>query len=118
ITDERGAPQRIPASFPAAFAAPPGAFEPVRVAATPAPAGAGELRLAAPPPPPPAGAVELRFAVLPHELDPMDHVNNAVYLDHLEDAVAAAGGAEDVRMLPRTVRLEDRGPPAPGALRG
>ena len=34
ITDVRGAPQRIPEAFPAAFAAPPGGFEPVRVAAT------------------------------------------------------------------------------------
>ena len=33
ITDERGAPTRVPDEFPAAFAAPPGPFEPVRVAA-------------------------------------------------------------------------------------
>jgi acyl-ACP thioesterase len=90
ITDARGAPQRIPESFPAAFAAPPGTFEPVRVPAT-SPASA---------------ALETHLRVLPHELDPMDHVNNAVYLDHLEDAVATAGGADELRALPRTVRLE------------
>ena len=100
ITDARGAPQRIPESFPAAFAAPPGSFEPVRVPATP----------------PVPEAIETHFAVLPHELDPMDHVNNAVYLDHLEDAVAAAGGADDLRTLPRTVRLEYLVPAAPGDL--
>ena len=44
----------------------------------------------------------------------MDHVNNAVYLDHLEDAVAAAGGADDVRALPRIVRLEYLVPAGPG----
>jgi acyl-CoA thioesterase FadM len=98
ITDVRGAPQRIPDAFPAAFAAPPGGFEPVRVAATT----------------PGADAVETAFAVLPHQLDPMGHVNNAVYLDHLEDAVAAAGGADDVRALPRIVRLEYLVPAGPG----
>ena len=37
------------------------------------------------------------FAVRPHELDPMDHVNNAVYLDWLEEAVLAAGGGRGAR---------------------
>jgi acyl-ACP thioesterase len=98
ITDARGAPQRIPDSFPAAFAAPPGTFQPVRVPASS----------------PASDALETRLTVQPHELDPMDHVNNAVYLDHLEDAVAAAGGAEDLRALPRTVRLEYLVPAGPG----
>ena len=44
----------------------------------------------------------------------MDHVNNAVYLDHLEDAVAAGGGAEELRIVPRTVRLEYLVPAGPG----
>jgi acyl-CoA thioesterase FadM len=98
MTDARGAPVRVPASFPAAFAAPPGPFEPVRVPAVD----------------PPADAVETRFAVRPHELDPMDHVTNAVYLDHLEDAVAAAGGLDDLRAVPRTLRLEYLVPAGPG----
>ena len=81
-----GAPRNgSPEAFPAAFAAPPGGFEPVRVAATP---------------PGSRGRRDPHFAVLPHQLDPMDHVNNAVYLDHLEDAVAGAGGADDVGALP------------------
>ena len=42
----------------------------------------------------------------PQELDPMDHVNNAVYADWLEERVIAAGGEADVRAIPRTMRLE------------
>jgi acyl-ACP thioesterase len=90
MIDGRGAPVRVPATFPAAFAAPPGVFEPVRVVL----------------PPTPASATVTRLAVRPHELDPMDHVNNAVYLDHLEDALVDAGGGEDVIRVPRSLRLE------------
>ena len=36
----------------------------------------------------------------------MDHVNNAVYADWLEEAVLAAGGVEAVRAIPRLARLE------------
>lgn len=36
----------------------------------------------------------------------MDHVNNAVYADWLDEQVLAAGGLTDVRTLPRLVRLE------------
>ena len=54
-----------------------------------------------------------RFAVRPHELDPMDHVNNAVYLDWLEESgrstprrpTAPSRGAIAIA-LPRRYRLE------------
>ena len=36
----------------------------------------------------------------------MDHVNNAVYADWLDESVLAAGGADAVRAVPRLVRLE------------
>jgi len=36
----------------------------------------------------------------------MDHVNNAVYADWLDEQVIAAGGLADVRVIPRLVRLE------------
>jgi acyl-ACP thioesterase len=91
ITDARGAPVRIPESFPAAFAAPLDAFDPVRVAL----------------PSTPSDATVTRSVVRPHELDPMDHVNNGVYLDHLEDAIGAvAGGADALARIPRRVLLE------------
>ena len=36
----------------------------------------------------------------------MDHVNNAVYADWLDEEVIRAGGTDAVRAIPRTVRLE------------
>ena len=36
----------------------------------------------------------------------MDHVNNAVYADWLDEQVIAAGGLADVRAIPRRARLE------------
>jgi acyl-ACP thioesterase len=44
--------------------------------------------------------------VRPQELDPMVHVNNAVYADWLDEAVLAAGGETAVRAIPRLARLE------------
>jgi acyl-CoA thioester hydrolase len=60
-------------------------------------------------PPTPSAAVTRRFGVRPHELDPMDHANNAVYLDWFEESVlGAAGGAamDQVRAVPRRYRIE------------
>ena len=36
----------------------------------------------------------------------MDHVNNAVYADWVDEAVLREGGEADVRAIPRTMRLE------------
>jgi acyl-ACP thioesterase len=36
----------------------------------------------------------------------MDHVNNAVYLDWLEESVIAATGAASIAAIPRRYRLE------------
>ena len=44
--------------------------------------------------------------VRPSDLDPLDHVNNAVYLDWLEEALETAGWLEQASALPRTCRLE------------
>jgi acyl-CoA thioesterase FadM len=61
-------------------------------------------------PPTPDGASRQRFMVRPHELDPMDHVNNAVYLDWLEEAILASGrdgsGPAAIAARPRHYRLE------------
>ena len=58
--------------------------------------------------PAPEGAAQRTIEVRPQELDPLDHVNNAVYADWFDEAVAAADpdGSEVVRSLPRRVRLE------------
>ena len=90
LLDARGAPTRIPIDFQPVFGAPDAPFPLARV----------------PLEPPPPDAVAARFAVRPQELDPMDHVNNAVYAYWLDEQVIAAGGLDDVRAIPRLVRLE------------
>jgi acyl-ACP thioesterase len=95
LIDARGALTRIPAIFPETF-------------------GGAELmgsvgRIPLPPTPP--DAVHRRFAVRPHELDPMDHANNAVYLDWLEESIlAASADPAEARAatgdLPRRYRME------------
>lgn len=93
LLDARGAPTRIPPEFDAAFGAPPATFALARV-------GLGD---------PPDEATTATFTVRPQELDPMDHANNAVYADWLEEQVIEAGGDAGVattRALPRLARLE------------
>lgn len=94
LIDVRGALTRIPAIFPEVF-------------------GGAELmgsvgRIPLPPTPP--DAVHRHFAVRPHELDPMDHANNAVYLDWLEESLLASTDQGDARAamsaVPRTYRME------------
>ena len=90
LLDARGAPTRILAEFQPVFGAPDAQFPLARVPLAEPPQ---EARIA-------------RFAVRPQELDPMDHVNNAVYADWLDEQVIAAGGVADVRAIPRLARLE------------
>jgi acyl-ACP thioesterase len=45
------------------------------------------------PGPTPDNAALRRFTVRPQELDPLDHVNNAVYVDWLEEGIRDAGGS-------------------------
>jgi acyl-ACP thioesterase len=94
LIDARGALTRIPSIFPETF-------------------GGAELMGSVgriPLPPTPAAAVHRRFAVRPHELDPMDHANNAVYLDWLEEGIVAAADPAEVQGLlsdvPRRYRME------------
>lgn len=100
MTDGR-TPVRIPAEFERAPIDGPGPFTPIRV----------DL------PPSPPEATVLRFSPRLRELDPMNHVNNGVYLDWLDEAVAAADEAGEAATtgLPRTYRLEYLRPAEPGA---
>jgi len=51
-------------------------------------------------------AVERRFHVRRRDLDPLDHVNNSVYLDYFEEALEAAGQGELMRSTPRRYVLD------------
>ena len=99
LLDARGAPTRIPKEFDAVFGAPAANFGLARV-------GLGN---------PPAGAAQTTFAVRPQELDPMDHVNNGVYADWVDEAVLLAGGTAAVRAIPRLARLDYARAAEPGA---
>jgi acyl-ACP thioesterase len=90
LLDARGAPTRIPPIFEEIFQGPAATFGLARVPL-------GE---------PSEDAVRRRFTVRPQELDPLDHANNAVYADWLEEAVIAAGDRDATRVIPRVVRLE------------
>jgi acyl-CoA thioesterase FadM len=98
MTDGR-APIRIPVDFteiPGVDLAP---FTPTRVDLPPAPHDVVSRSL------------EPRL----RELDPMGHVNNAVYLDWMDEAITIAGGADDVRAAARRYRLEYLRSAGPGA---
>ncbi len=94
LLDRRGAPTRIPAEFEPVFGATAGTFGLARVAL-------GE---------PSSSARRVLITVRPQELDPMAHVNNAVYADWLEEAVIEAGDSPATRAIPRRMRLEYAAP--------
>lgn len=90
LLDARGAPTRIPAEFEPVFGTATSTLGLARVAL-------GD---------PTTEVRQTRIMVRPQELDPMAHVNNAVYADWLEEAVIAAGDLVATRAIPRLVRLE------------
>jgi acyl-ACP thioesterase len=98
LLDGRGAPTRIPPVFGEAFGAPEATFQLGRVTLEPTP----------------PSAVTRAFTVRPQELDPLDHVNNAIYADWLDEAVIAAGDVAATRAVPRTARLEYAAAAGPG----
>jgi acyl-ACP thioesterase len=99
LLDGRGAPTRIPTEFDVVFGAPSLSLNLARVLLDP----------------PPADARRVSFTVRPQELDPMDHVNNAVYADWLDEAVIAGGDGPATRAVPRVARLEYAAPADAGS---
>lgn len=95
LLDARNRVVRIPADFGVAFTNPEVRSEILRVEA---------------PPGDPIAVIELR--VRPSDLDPLDHVNNAVYVDWLEETLETAGWTSAAEALPRTYRLEYLAPAA------
>lgn len=101
MIDGRGRLTRVPSDIPARFPAPILDEPLLRVTL-------GE---------PPSDATRLSLLVRPHELDPMNHPNNAVYVDWLEEALHAAGpaGLRAVGAHPRQLELEYAAAAAPGS---
>jgi len=98
ILDERGRPVRIPEDFGLSFSNPVLPGDIIRVEQDGVPADAAGL--------------EIR--VRPQDLDPMGHVNNATYVDWIEEGLAELGIAGAAVTLPRGCRLEYRASAAPG----
>jgi acyl-ACP thioesterase len=99
LVDGRGRLTRLPDAFAARF---PGTVQ-----------VDGLLRVYLPAPPP--DAARRSFGVRRQELDPMDHVNNAVYLDWLEESIVGVAPDGELDVLPRGYRLEYAASAEPGA---
>jgi acyl-CoA thioesterase FadM len=89
MTNERGIPTRIPDEM-LHFVADGATFE--------------LLKICLPETPPDATRTEIR--VRRRDLDPLDHVNNSVYVDYLEETLEAAGGAELLAATPRRYEVD------------
>ena len=90
MTYERGVPTRVPDDFHKFVVDGAAGFEMLKV----------------PLPQAPPDAVELRFRVHRRDLDPLDHVNNSVYVDYFEEALEAAGQGALLRTTPRRYLLD------------
>jgi acyl-ACP thioesterase len=90
LLNSRGRPVRPPEEIIDAFPAGLGEFTP--------------LRLDLPVSPP--DSTRLEFSPRLSELDPMGHVNNAAYLDYVDEHLAAMGRRGEVRRRPRRYRAE------------
>jgi acyl-ACP thioesterase len=90
MINERGIPTRVPEDFLRFVAAETPAIEMHKVALP-----------AAPP-----DAFERRFHIRRRDLDPLDHVNNSVYVDYVEETLEGAGQTELLRATPRRYALD------------
>lgn len=116
MTNERGVPARIPAELSGFLPANEHRAGGGEVAGGSARANGGapfEMNKVALPAVPP-DAVERRFRVRRRDLDPLDHVNNSVYLDYLEQALEDAEAGDTLSATPRVYTLEYIGAAAHG----
>ena len=90
MTNDRGVPTRVPDDFQKFVVDGTAAFDMLKVA------------LPATPP----DALERAFQVRRRDLDPLDHVNNSVYVDYLEEALEAAGQGVLVKATPRRYEID------------
>ena len=92
LLNARGVPIRTPAEVLDEFAIGGTDFTPLRIE-LPAPASV-------------ASVTGIDFAPRLSELDPLGHVNNAAYLDYVDEHLAAIGRRADVRRRPRRYQGE------------
>ncbi len=90
MTNARGLPTRVPEEMIGFVAAGAPSFEMLKVAL----------------PETPAVAFERRSRVARRDLDPLDHVNNSVYVDYLEEALQAAGAGALLASTPRRYEVD------------
>ena len=90
LLNARGAPTRVPAEIADAFVEPDTEFTPMRLVI----------------PPTPAEAATLALTVRRSELDPMAHVNNAAYIDYLDEHFVRGSGPTASLDVPRRYRAE------------
>jgi acyl-ACP thioesterase len=99
LLNERGSPVRVPAEIVGLFGDDSrDAFTPLKVGLPAAPTDASSFEL----------------SVHRGELDPMGHVNNAAYLDYMDDHLVSAGRTAEIGRLPRRYRVEFVAPAEPG----
>jgi acyl-ACP thioesterase len=90
MTNERGVPTRVPDDFHKFVVDGTATFDMLKVGLPPAP----------------PDAAEQTFRVRRHDLDPLDHVNNSVYIDYLEEALEAAGQGALLTATPRRYEID------------
>jgi acyl-ACP thioesterase len=90
LLNARGAPTRVPKEIFDAFVEPQPEFTPLRIDLPATPEGAGTHQL----------------TVRRSELDPMAHVNNAAYVDYLDEQLLARTRARRPLKVPRRYRAE------------
>lgn len=90
MTNAKGVPTRVPEEMLAFIADSASTFEMMKVAL----------------PPTPPDAAERTFRVRRRDLDPLEHVNNSVYIDYLEEALEAAGQGSLLTAMPRRYEID------------
>jgi acyl-ACP thioesterase len=90
MTHERGMPTRVPDEMREFIVDRSATFDMLKV----------EL------PATPPGAAGGTFRVRRRDLDPLDHVNNSVYIDYLEEALEAAGQGPLLTTTPRRYEID------------
>ena len=90
MTNERGVPTRVPEDFQKFVVDGAATFDMLKVGLPPAP----------------PDATKGMFRVRRRDLDPLDHVNNSVYIDYLEEALEAAGQGALLTATPRRYEID------------